>query len=1294
MYPLIVRFTQLVWFIALFLLVLVATYMAAGRQFFPFVTSYKADLELLLTEQLSVPVSIGSIQGSWRWLDPVLVVSDIKLKPPNDLDGGVGYESSVSSPLHINSFYIHLSVIQSLRHGKLQFQSIEASGITLSLHQSSEGEWAVPGLPVSDNRVGDDLKSILSVLEQPSLYISDIQVDLLSSTGSNSAWTIPSAVMTYDGTAFSASGEILDTNSKKPFVRFSAKGAGWVLSSEFTGKLYLDWASGPLINQYLGAYQWQGVHLEKIDASGRLWLDFLEGEVLSLQGEIDAETLQWESEKGLVHPLKNIKADIFWSRLDSSSILSLYDLSMEWRNYRWSPAAYSIYLSDKQISASGQHINLSMLTELLLATNVLPSGGQQELEAYRPSGSLTNFELIVPLELVSESSDEKPAPLFQLEANIEDVSALAVGGAPGATGMTGYLLLDDRQGAVFVDSDDFTLSFPNLFLDGWSFEKSQVIVNWDIADSGDINVSSSGINLFLTEESLVFGEFSLLLSDTEEDILALKVGLNDLDATRTHQLVPYHVVDEGIYNWLKTSIKGGMVKSGLYVGYGSIEDDAPENSFTSSMVFNTSGARLLFDSEWPELEGLNSKIFLQNGYLNIDAPEVSFRGSPLSGTRVELSPNVEKAESWLKVFTQTRPSDSDLRYWLNDSPVKEYTRKVSEQLMLHGEFDVDVELSVPLHDMGLGVDYDLAIDVKNAEFKHRPTDLVFEHVYGLATLSSRSGISAERVKLDILGYPAELNIQSDILPGNMQTNLVLAGDMSISALSDWFSLPQDLPVTGQSAYTAALDISSDSAKAALLTLTSPLSGIGISLPSPFDKKAEVTTPLTIQMEIDDGVVSLDASLGDIANAKALFDNGELRKGGLFIGDGHVDDLADNGINITGVLEQLAVGPWVDYLSSSSGRDSDTDTAIQKVALQVTQLNIYDQLFHSVDIVIQSEADEWSIGLKGDDVEGTVYLPPENHKPNIVIKKVQLASANSGSLGDDLSPFDVPEMTLLVDDLIIDGVGYGQWSADLVRKENGVVAKDIKGSLAGANFQGRLSWMKDVYGTSTSILTATIDGGNVAAVSKAVNKPESLTSEHFSSEVSVVWSGAPTEFQLADLSGRIVLMLEDGTLLDTKSATEAFKVFGILNAEAITRRLTLDFSDLYQKGLGYDRIEGVARMDKGTLTLEQPLALQGPSSAYKFTGSANLKDETLDMDMVVVLPLTKNLPLAALFLGAPQIGGAVWVIDKLLGEPLSKLTSATYEMKGSWDDPEIKLKNVFDRTETFNGMTPSQRRREE
>jgi uncharacterized protein YhdP len=67
-----------------------------------------------------------------------------------------------------------------------------------------------------------------------------------------------------------------------------------------------------------------------------------------------------------------------------------------------------------------------------------------------------------------------------------------------------------------------------------------------------------------------------------------------------------------------------------------------------------------------------------------------------------------------------------------------------------------------------------------------------------------------------------------------------------------------------------------------------------------------------------------------------------------------------------------------------------------------------------------------------------------------------------------------------------------------------------------------------------------------------------------------------------------------------------------------------------------------------------------------------------MSMVVVLPLTQNLPLAALLLGAGvPIGGALFVLDKVLGDPLSKLTSATYSVKGTWDEPEVNLRRVFD-----------------
>jgi len=95
-------------------------------------------------------------------------------------------------------------------------------------------------------------------------------------------------------------------------------------------------------------------------------------------------------------------------------------------------------------------------------------------------------------------------------------------------------------------------------------------------------------------------------------------------------------------------------------------------------------------------------------------------------------------------------------------------------------------------------------------------------------------------------------------------------------------------------------------------------------------------------------------------------------------------------------------------------------------------------------------------------------------------------------------------------------------------------------------------------------------------------------------------------------------------------------------------------------------------------MDPELQVVGPSGAFKLSGSTNLTDGALDMRLVVVLPLTQNLPLAALLMGASApIGGALFVLDKVLGDPLSKLTSATYNVTGSWNEPEVDLRQVFD-----------------
>jgi uncharacterized protein YhdP len=164
----------------------------------------------------------------------------------------------------------------------------------------------------------------------------------------------------------------------------------------------------------------------------------------------------------------------------------------------------------------------------------------------------------------------------------------------------------------------------------------------------------------------------------------------------------------------------------------------------------------------------------------------------------------------------------------------------------------------------------------------------------------------------------------------------------------------------------------------------------------------------------------------------------------------------------------------------------------------------------------------------------------------------------------------------------------------------------------------------------------------------------------------------------------VLALTDGKINEPNTSSNVLRLFGILNLDALSRRLRLDFSDLTDRGISFDTLNAVGSIENGLLTLTEPLVIQGPSNVFKFTGQTDLVAETLDLNMVVILPLTQNLPLAALFVGAPAVGGGLWVIDKLLGDPLSKITSATYYVKGNWDTPSITLKSMFDNSSMSAG----------
>jgi uncharacterized protein YhdP len=160
-----------------------------------------------------------------------------------------------------------------------------------------------------------------------------------------------------------------------------------------------------------------------------------------------------------------------------------------------------------------------------------------------------------------------------------------------------------------------------------------------------------------------------------------------------------------------------------------------------------------------------------------------------------------------------------------------------------------------------------------------------------------------------------------------------------------------------------------------------------------------------------------------------------------------------------------------------------------------------------------------------------------------------------------------------------------------------------------------------------------------------------------------------------MSGTLDGSIRNGRFTEVQGGgSSALRVFGLLNFSAIGRRLRLDFSDLFGKGLAFDRVKVLLAGDNGVFVTRKPLEVNGPSVQLQLDGTLNMVQQSIDAKLYVTLPVSNTVALGALLVGAPAVAGAIFVADKvadkLFGFGTSNLTKVQYQVKGPLEDPKI------------------------
>jgi uncharacterized protein YhdP len=191
-----------------------------------------------------------------------------------------------------------------------------------------------------------------------------------------------------------------------------------------------------------------------------------------------------------------------------------------------------------------------------------------------------------------------------------------------------------------------------------------------------------------------------------------------------------------------------------------------------------------------------------------------------------------------------------------------------------------------------------------------------------------------------------------------------------------------------------------------------------------------------------------------------------------------------------------------------------------------------------------------------------------------------------------------------------------------------------------------------------------DSGGLLA---RLGTPDAIRGGEGRLEGDVSWQGSPITLDYASMDGKMNLLVEKGQFLKTEPG--AARLLGVLNLQALPRRLTLDFRDVFSEGFAFDFVRGDVRIEKG-IALTNNLQMKGVVAGALIEGRADIVRETQNLKVVVVPEI--NAGTASLYVATinPLVGLTSYLAQMVLSKPLVRAGTSEFHIDGTWADPRV------------------------
>jgi uncharacterized protein (TIGR02099 family) len=1247
--------------------VTLAVLMALAQLLLPLLARHPQWVAAQLSERLQRPVSFASMEGRWRGSGPLFLMREVTVGP-----GAAG-----GSPLRLPEAELKIDFggwLLPSRH----LLNLRARGLELDLSHDAQGRWHVNGV---GGPAGGERQSFSMGPLSVGIQLSELRLAITDEASGRHYMLLA------DQLRLSRQGSRIrfGVAMRRQGVPGQWRGAGSFRDDGSAGRL---WLAGDRIDlrTLLGDVAMDGYATRSGTGSVAAWLDWKDHQVVRATLRLDLVDLAVEGPAGTarvpaLHGLAGItqRADGYEVRYAADGggalVLALHQPE-----------------GDLRVDLAARELDLAPLLPWL----ALKPGLTPALGAWLGGGH--------PRALLKQASLRwsRTGGVGFLQATFAHAGIDAVGKLPGVSGLDGQLRGDAQSYAVDLPAQSSVIDLSHTFRKPFVLSRlAGSVAAWHEDGAWQVGVDP------LAFEGEGFGgsaRGTLALPDGGgRPFLDLYAHIDHAQVPAAKLFWPVGSMPPSAIEWLDRALVAGTLESGDVLVRGSLGDwPFHHNEGRFEAHAQISGLTLDYGEDWPHAEGMSAQAsFVDNGML-VEASGGSSLGVKLDRA-VALIPDF--GDTVLDLNVQGSGSGANLLKFLRQSPIARHQADTLSKLRLGGTGAFDFHLSLPVKDVaalrldGTGQLKDMDVDAPEWKLK-------LDKLGGPVSFDA-TGVHAGPLAGGFRGQPSSLELAIAGATGRADTVLSarLQGRYAIGELVqgypqlDWLGAASE----GRSDYTLGFDITRGAGDALAQTFSadSTLAGTTLKLPVPLAKPAAASLPLHLALGLPVEGGQLDVALGDVMRARFRLPAGDTRPlaATIDLGQAMPESLPDKGLRIRGHAAALDLSGWVQHAVAGSGEGP----GLESIDVGADRALVFGHEFADMRVQATPQADVLGIDVDSQGMAGHVGVPSTDLRKRGITARLQrlywpqaaapapagtratseaeptpgasaappaqasaAEPANPAATGID--PAALPPLHLWIGDLRLGTAKLGEARLETWPTAQGLRIDQLRSLSRSVQINASGDWNGNAQDSHTH-MRLDFSAQDLGSMLNALGYQGLFNGGKTHAVLDATWPGAPSSLALATMDGSLAVDVSHGRIPEVGPGVG--RLFGLVSVAELPRRLTLDFGDVFGKGLAFDSIKGDFRFADGNASTDD-LKIRGPAADIDISGRTGLRARDYDQQVYVVPHVGNSLPVVGAVVAGPVGAAAGFAVQGLLGRGLNKAASARYRVTGSWEKPVFTL----------------------